>query len=149
MAVEGLYKLSIITNNEQYRHIVISLLASTSGIASEHPISFSNWLCVLDSFIYPTLEIAIVAEDHQNAIKMRDCLFESYIPNHIFCGNASFSRSEKFRNKWDSYPLLTEREPESNKATAFLCENYACELPVSSPKEFLDLIRQKIQPAQK
>ena len=149
MAVEGLYKLSIITNNEQYRHIVISLLASTSGIASEHPISFSNWLCVLDSFIYPTLEIAIVAEDHENAIKMRDCLFESYIPNHIFCGNASFSRSEEFRNKWDSYPLLTEREPESNKATAFLCENYACELPVSSPKEFLDLIRQKIHPAQK
>ena len=149
MAVEGLYKLSIITNNEQYRNIVISLLASTSDIASEHPISFSNWLCVLDSFIYPTLEIAIVAEDHENAIKMRDCLFESYIPNHIFCGNASFSRSEKFRNKWDSYPLLTEREPESNKATAFLCENYACELPVSSPKEFLDLIRQKIHPAQK
>ena len=149
MAVEGLYKLSIITNNEQYRNIVISLLASTSSIASEHPISFGNWLCVLDSFLYPTLEIAIVAEDHENAIKMRDCLFESYVPNHIFCGNASFSRSEKFRNKWDSYPLLTEREPESNKATAFLCENYACELPVSSPKEFLDLIRQKINPAQK
>ncbi len=148
MAAEGLYKLSIITNNKQYLNIVISLLSSVSNIATKHPISFSNWLCVFDSFLYPTLEIAIVAEDHENAIKMRDCLFESYMPNHIFCGNAYFSRSEKFRNKWDSYPLLRKREPEPNKATAFLCENYACELPVSSPKEFLDLIRQKFNSAQ-
>ena len=148
MAAEGLYKLSIITNNKQYLNIVISLLSSVSNIATKHPISFSNWLCVFDSFLYPTLEIAIVAEDHENAIKMRDCLFKSYMPNHIFCGNAYFSRSEKFRNKWDSYPLLRKREPEPNKATAFLCENYACELPVSSPKEFLDLIRQKFNSAQ-
>ena len=149
MAAEGLYKLSIIIDNSQYRNIVISLLGSISNIASEHPISFSNWLCALDSFLYPTLEIAVVSEGRENAMKMRDCLFESYIPNHIFCGNAYFSRSEKIRNKWDTYPLLAEREPESNKATAFLCENYACELPVSSPKEFLDLIREKINQVKK
>ena len=144
MAAEGLYKLSIITNNEKYRDISISLITSTSNIATEHPISFGNWLCALDTFLYPTLEIAIVAEDYENAQKMRDCLFESYIPNHIFCGNAYFSRSEKSRNKWPSYPLLNEREPAINKATAFLCENYACELPVSTPGEFSDLIQKKI-----
>ena len=118
-------------------------MKSTATIASEHPVSFGNWLCVYDSYIYPTIEIAIIADNAKHALKLRDCLYESYIPNHIFCGNAYFSHTEKARNKWDTYPLLNDRKPKPDIATAYLCENYVCELPVSSTAELLQLIRQK------
>ena len=143
MTAEALFKLSLITNKSEYLNIFISLMKSTATIASEHPVSFGNWLCVYDSYIYPTIEIAIIADDPKHALKMRDCLYESYIPNHIFCGNAYFSYTEKARNKWDTYPLLNDREPKTDIATAYLCENYVCELPVSSTTELLQLIRQK------
>nr|MCS5649545.1 hypothetical protein [Dehalococcoidia bacterium] len=143
MTAEALFKLSLITNNSEYLNIFISLMKSTAIIASEHPVSFGNWLCVYDSYIYPTIEIAIIADDPKHALKMRDCLYESYIPNHIFCGNAYFSYTEKARNKWDTYPLLNDREPKTDIAMAYLCENYVCELPVSSTTELLQLIRQK------
>ncbi len=143
MTAEALFKLSLINNKSKYLNIFISLMKSTATIASEHPVSFGNWLCVYDSYIYPTLEIAIIADDPKHALKMRDCLYESYIPNHIFCGNAYFSYTEKARNKWDTYPLLNDREPKTDIAMAYLCENYVCELPVSSTTELLQLIRQK------
>jgi len=54
-----------------------------------------------------------------------------------------FSHTEKARNKWDTYPLLNDREPKQDIAMAYLCENYVCELPVSSTTELLRLIRQK------
>ena len=143
MTAEALFKLSLITDNKEYLNIVISLLRSIATIAGEHPVSFGNWLCIYDSYIYPTIEIAIIADDPKHALKMRDCLYESYIPNHIFCGNAYFSHTEKTRNKWNTYPLLNDREPETDIAMAYLCENYVCELPVSSATELLQLIRQK------
>ncbi len=145
MTAEALFKLSLITDNKEYLNILISLLGPIATIASEHPVSFGNWLCIYDSYIYPTIEIAIIADDPKHALKMRDCLYKSYIPNHIFCGNAYFSHTEKARNKWNTYPLLNDREPETDIAMAYLCENYVCELPVSTATELLQLIRQKTQ----
>ena len=57
-------------------------------------------------------------------------VFRHYIPNRVFVGNDV--EDETVSN----LPILQRKNLVNGKATAFVCEDYVCSLPSSTPESF-------------
>ena len=50
-----------------------------------------------------------------------------YIPNKVLVGNDP-------SKPYPAIPLLEDRDMVDSRPTAYVCENYACQLPVTEPE---------------
>jgi len=90
-----------------------------------NPAYHGNWFNLLIQQIHKPYEICIVGE---NALDVRNELFEKFIPNAIFAGGTK-----------GRLPLLENRFPEG-KSTIYVCQSNVCNKPVKSIDEALELI---------
>ena len=141
-AIEALNRLSFISDDEQYRDIVISQEAKFLEIAIEHPLSFSNWLCVMLDRLVGGVEIAIVSRGDQSesAMALRDVLFRNFNPNRALVGDVNYNNAKTRNNGATLSPLLYGRAPGDEGAAFYWCENYSCYHPVFSPSDVQDLL---------
>ena len=79
-------------------------------------------MCGLEFELAPPKEIAIVGEGAEELLKV---VFGEYRPNQVVAWKADGAESK--------IPLLERRETIEGKATAFVCENFACQMPVTEP----------------
>jgi uncharacterized protein YyaL (SSP411 family) len=98
---------------------------------AQHPSGFPHLLCALDACLATSKEIVIVG-DPQDA-QARDLLrevFHAYLPNKaVACGK-------------EGDTFLLQNKPQINgRATAYVCENFTCGLPVISPRDLGDRLR--------
>ena len=89
--------------------------------------AFARWLCALDFALGRPREIAIVgdpaAADTQALLRVAQ---EAYRPNQV----VAVGRPGEF----PAVPLLLDRAQLDGHATAFVCEHFACQLPVTDPQ---------------
>ena len=95
-----------------------------------HPRAYLNLLCAADFYLHPTREIAIAGRrDDARTQRFLEIIHSRFIPNKVLAlvepdGAASRAAVERI-------PLLSGRTMISGEATAYVCENYACERPVT------------------
>jgi uncharacterized protein YyaL (SSP411 family) len=93
------------------------------------PGAFGRLLCALDFYLHPGHEIAIVGEP--SAADTRALLAEvrrRYLPNSVLA-----LRHPDDEAAATAVPLLSGRGQVGGKATAYVCRNYVCRLPVTDP----------------
>jgi hypothetical protein len=94
-----------------------------------HPLGFGNFLCALDFYLGPALEIAIVGEARDPAtLDLAREVFGRYLPNKVVAGGTRDVALLEGRNQVDGLP------------TAYVCRDRACEKPVNSRGELSRLI---------
>jgi uncharacterized protein len=125
-------KLAALTGEGKYRDAAEGALRLVTTFASRYPTSFANWLNAIDFALADVVEIAIVAEaDTPEVERLLAPLRSSYRPNQV----VAVGKSE------DSVvPLLGGRFAIANKATAFVCRNFACRQPVTEPEALAALL---------
>jgi uncharacterized protein YyaL (SSP411 family) len=130
MAVEVLLKLSVITDNKDYQTKAVESLRSAREMMTRFPTGAGQWLTALDFYLSTPKEVVIVG-DAQSAdtIELARTVFNSFIPNHVL---VSFDPEQTHSVQ---YPLVADRPMLNNKPTAYVCENYVCNLPVVSVSE--------------
>ena len=79
--------------------------------------------------VSPTAEIAIIGEDIQSQALS---FYQSFIPNKVLVGSNGKDES--------NIPLLEQRTTINGQTTFYVCYNKACQLPVNSVAEALELI---------
>jgi uncharacterized protein YyaL (SSP411 family) len=89
-----------------------------------HIVGFAQWLIALDFAVGPTREIAIVSE-RAEAQTMLEVVFRGYYPNQVVALAPPQQASR--------IPLLYGRVQRDGRATAYLCQHFACQLPVTEP----------------
>ena len=106
---------------------ILRLMADGMG---EQPLAFGRLLCALDLYLNPGQEIAIVGDPA--AADTRALLAEvrrRYLPNSVLAlaapGDAAAS---------ELIPLLADRGQIGGRATAYVCRNFVCNLPVTEPE---------------
>ncbi|MDP6713811.1 MAG: thioredoxin domain-containing protein, partial [SAR202 cluster bacterium] len=130
MAVEVLLKLSVITDNRDYQTKAVDSLRPAREMMARFPTAAGHWLTALDFSLSTPKEIAIVGEPQADAtMELARVVFASFIPNHVL---VSIDPQDSLNLR---YPLIADRPMLDNKPTAYLCENYACNLPVTSAVE--------------
>ena len=105
----------------------MTALRSARELMARFPTAAGHWLCALDFYLSTPKEIAILggAEDADTRALLAR-VYASALPNRVLVGGESDAVG---------IPLLRDRERIDGRATAYVCRNYVCNLPVNEPGE--------------
>ena len=131
VAVELLLRLSVFTGQSTYSNHAASALRSMQQYMSRAPTGMGQWLCALDFYLSTPKEIAIVGTPTDPATKaLLEVVHGRFLPNKVLAGaDPATSTSGPSLT-----PLLEGRGMLENRPTAYVCQNYACQLPVTEPE---------------
>ena len=137
VAAELLLKLAVITGDDGYVSKAATPLRSLHQLMSRAPGGVGHWLAALDFYISSPKEVAIIGPREDAATQqLLDTVFQRYLPNKVVVGAESSQTAidQEGNLSVNSLPLLEGREMIGGKPTAFVCQNYACQLPVTDPE---------------
>lgn len=130
MAV-NLLKLAAFSGLESYRERATEMLKQVRDAVGRYPSSFSRWAFAMSLLTEPLYEIAIVGpESSEKALTLQN---RAFLPNKVLM--ASREANEK-------YPLLAGRQSKEG-TLIFVCQDYACQMPVEKVEEALKMTKAK------
>jgi uncharacterized protein YyaL (SSP411 family) len=98
------------------------------------PPAFTQYLCALDFSIGPSREVVVVGGGNGNSgLEMARALQKPYQPNKVLLlkdGDSLTGLS----------PFTEQLASMDGSPTAYICVNYACELPTTDSKRALELL---------
>src|SRR5947199_167092 len=127
VAIETLFRLAILTGESRYEATAVRALRPMADLMARHASGFGRFLCALDFHLGPVVEIALLAPERGDGIQALAAeVFGRYLPNRVVTGSIAGDPRGA-----EGIPLLQGREAIGGKPTAYVCRNYACELPVT------------------
>ncbi|MBC7798571.1 MAG: thioredoxin domain-containing protein [Pyrinomonadaceae bacterium] len=127
VAADVLLKLAILTGNEDYSRYATALFRLISNSMRQYPSAFGRGLCAFDFYLNSPKEIVVVGNDGNPLLRE---VWKRFIANKVVV-----VASEE-NNDADLIPLLQNRRMIDGKATAYVCENFACRQPVTDVADF-------------
>jgi uncharacterized protein len=122
-AALGMLRLAALTGEHRYEQQATGVLRLFSKPAVQHPEAFAHLLRALDFLVSPTREVALIGEDVSGlAAAVRSALR----PHQVLAAGPEGSEEP---------PLLAGRTEVEGRTAAYVCENFACRLPVTDPAE--------------
>ena len=135
VATDVLLRLSIFTGNADYGVKGITPVRSLREHMARAPASSGVWLGTLDFYVSTVREVAIIGpRDDADTRALLDTVFQRFMPNKVVAG--SWDAGPVAED--DSVPLLQGRGMVNGRPTAYVCRNYACQLPVNEPVALLE-----------
>jgi uncharacterized protein YyaL (SSP411 family) len=131
VAAEVLLHLAALTANEGYSRKAVTIFRLLRDPLKSYASAFGRLLGALDFYLSTPKEIAIIGED--KAEETRSLLREvwtRYLPNKIVA-----QTSGDDLRAVEVVPLLRDRTMLDGRATAYVCEHYTCQQPVSTAAE--------------
>jgi uncharacterized protein YyaL (SSP411 family) len=128
VAIETLLRLAVFTGEERYRSRALAALRPMADLMARHPTGFGRFLCALDFNLGPVVEVALVAPAGDGLVPLVAEVFGRYLPNRAVMGMREADRAAAA-----GLPLLEGRRAVGGQATAYVCRNYACDLPATDP----------------
>jgi uncharacterized protein YyaL (SSP411 family) len=127
LAADALLRLAALTGEARYDEAARRTLRRLVPVAVEHPTAFAFLLGALDRAVTPSLEVAIVGSPAgADTAALRRELHGRLVPNAVSVTAAPGTGAEHT-------PLLAARALVDGRATAYVCERFACRLPVTDP----------------
>jgi uncharacterized protein YyaL (SSP411 family) len=126
VAADVLLKLAKLFGEEKYERFAAMVLRLVAPQVSRHPQGFGRALSAIEFYLSPVKEVVIIGEKGN---ELEREIFEEFLPNKVVV----ISSDEE--NDLRTLPLLVDRKIIDGKATAYVCENFVCQRPVTSVKE--------------
>ncbi|MGN6664016.1 MAG: thioredoxin domain-containing protein [Solirubrobacterales bacterium] len=127
-AAMGLLRLGALTGERRYSEAGAAVFALFGKPAIEHPDAFAHLLRALDFHLSPTREVALVGDDIS---ELAAVLREKPRPHLVLAAGPEGS---------DQPPLLANRTTIDGRPAAYVCESFACRLPVTDADELRRLL---------
>ena len=125
-AAYGLLRLGALTGEHAYSERAESVLRLLHELAPKHPQAFGHLLQALDFRLATVKEVALVGEELRPLERVVRGRFR---PHLVLAGGEP-----------DGVPLLEGRDPVEGRATAYVCEGFACRAPVTEARELEELL---------
>jgi uncharacterized protein YyaL (SSP411 family) len=127
VAIETLLRLAVLTGESAYEARALAALRPMADLLGRHPTGFGRFLCALDFHLGPKIEVALLTPV-ADAGPLAAEVFGRYLPNRVVAGMVAGDAGAAA-----GVPLLEGRALVDGRPTAYVCRNYACELPVTEP----------------
>ena len=129
VAADVLLRLSRLVGEERYETAALGALRAVQGLLARAPTGFGHALGVADFALSRVREVAIVGDP--SAADTAALLGEvrgRFRPNQVvaLAGPGDGQAAE-------AVPLLADRPAVDGRATAYVCEHFACQRPVTEP----------------
>jgi len=122
---------------ETYHRRAIETLRLLGGAMARYPRAFGQALSALDATLAATKEIVIIGDPEEAATQaLLETVLARYLPNEVLV----VAGPGKVDELGQRIPLLAGRTQIDGSATAYVCEDYACQLPVTEPEALLRLL---------
>ncbi|MBO0799664.1 MAG: thioredoxin domain-containing protein, partial [Blastocatellia bacterium] len=129
IATMNLLRLAQMTDNQKWREMADRALTFFGKRLNELPEAMPQMLAVLDYHLDKPKEIVIVGHPgREDTEKMLHEVHARYIPNKIILF-ADGGPGQEFLGRF--LPFIQSMKMRDDKATAYICQNYACKLPTS------------------
>ena len=133
VASDVLLRLAVFTGNNDYSAKATVPLRSLHQAMSQSPGGTGHWLSALDFYVSPPKEIAVIGPRDDPATQaLLDTVFHRFLPNKVVMGVETPLIPADDNSEAD-IPLLAGRGMVGGLPTAYVCQNYACQLPVTDP----------------
>jgi uncharacterized protein YyaL (SSP411 family) len=127
-AALGLLRLGALTGERGYERQAEGVFALFAKTAAQHPESFAHLLRALDFHLAPTREVALIGDD----VSELAAVVRSTLRPHLVLAAGPEGSAEP--------PLLRDRPLVDGRVTAYVCERFACQAPVTGVAELEALL---------
>jgi uncharacterized protein YyaL (SSP411 family) len=135
VAMLNLQRLAQMTDRSDFRDTAERLLAAFAQRLSTVPVALPYMLAACEFRLGEPRQIVLVGEDLQPLAR---ALYQRFLPVKVVHGLIS----ENARRQVAAWiPALEDMRAVDNRATAYVCRNYTCQLPVTGVDEFTGLLQ--------
>ncbi|UCH30175.1 MAG: thioredoxin domain-containing protein [Myxococcales bacterium] len=131
VATTVLLKLSLLTGNGDYWQLAERSVGSMVKFMQQYPTGFGQWLNAASFMLSEPGEVALVGSEDELA-PLLQVLRSEYRPFQVV---AAAQEGEA------PLPLLESRPKVDGKATAYVCQQFVCQAPVTDPDELVSQLR--------
>jgi uncharacterized protein YyaL (SSP411 family) len=130
VAIDWLLRLAVVLGEERYEAAALAALRPMADLMQRYPSGFGRYLSALDFHLGPVAEVALVwrAGERATLAPLLGTVLARYQPNRVVVG------AEEGAAGAAGLPLLAERPTVDGRPTAYVCEHYVCQLPVTDPE---------------
>jgi len=121
-----LLRLATLTNNDRYRNLAIATLSEMADQLRRYPSGFGYALSAVDFLLSTPKEIAIVGKNPADFSALLTEAWRPYLPNKVVAPGIVDQPEAA-----EVVPLLENRPLLNDLATAYVCEHYTCQQPVT------------------
>jgi len=136
MATHVLLRLAALIGEGRYRTAAERAIAAVAPLAARYPTAFAKWLSAIDLATSDIAEIAIVgALDEPGTRELLAVASGGFHPGRVVALSADPTSS--------AVPLLEGRARLRGRPTAYVCRNFACQVPVTEPDALAEQLRER------
>jgi hypothetical protein len=127
-AALGLLRLEALSGERSYGEWADGVLRLFAKAAPRRPDAFAHLLRALDFQLAPTREVALIGAD---LTELANVVRSRHRPHLVLAGGPEGS---------DVPPLLADRTEVEGRPAAYVCERFACQAPVTEPRQLEALL---------
>ncbi|MBW7998137.1 MAG: thioredoxin domain-containing protein [Candidatus Glassbacteria bacterium] len=134
VAALNLLKLARITGDERFAERAEQIGGAFGGHVRNSPAAFTQFLCALDFATGPSHEVVVASgDDRDGGLEMARRLQRPFAPNKVVLlgGDAALE---------EIAPFTGQMGPLEGKPAAYVCVDYACELPTTDTDKAIELL---------
>jgi uncharacterized protein YyaL (SSP411 family) len=125
LAVSLLLELGALTGEARFTQPAEAAVQAMEATAVRHPASFAGWLCALDFVLGPQIQLGIVGDPSSSAfLDLAGVTHDRFLPRLVIAGGRPDGLGQP--------ALLSDRGMLDGRATAYLCQGFVCQRPVTS-----------------
>ena len=122
----NLLRLSVLFNKTELREKAESIFEAFGEDVLARPGAFERLMCAADFYFDTPKEIALIGDPAAaDTKKLMRTVYDRYLPNKVVVGAPGVLEKSEI-------PLLVGKSRREGKATAYVCEDYRCRLPVTT-----------------
>ena len=138
VALLDLIKLGRSLQKPQYEERAQALIRSTSGFVDSSPLAFTFLLGALDFQIGPSFEVVLAGDPSATDTRdMAQALRRAFVPNKVVLFRPAGVQRPEIA---ELAPFTLHQTSVDGRATAYVCRDYACQLPVTDSEKMLRLL---------
>jgi hypothetical protein len=139
VAVMNLLRLAQITNRADFRESAERALAAFAPRLSVQPVGLPQMLAACEFYLSQPRQIILVGEQESaDTQALLRTFYSRFVPNRIvLLVNSEATR----RGLAAGIPTIASMQKLDGRASVYVCHNYTCQLPVSEPAKFAELIQ--------
>jgi uncharacterized protein YyaL (SSP411 family) len=132
-AAFGLLRLAALTGEQEYERRAVSVFRLLQRAAVRHPQALAHLLSGMDFYFASVKEVALVAPAAGDGLgDLATVVRSGFRPHVVLAGGPEGTERPE---------LLRDRDAVEGRPAAYVCENFACQRPVTEPQALAELLQ--------
>ncbi len=133
MAADVLLRLAVIAGEQDFQRDATTAVRSARELVTRFPSGAGNWACAIDFYLSTPKEVVIVGDGGNGETRQLAYeVFRQWLPNKVLVGKLDGD------DALSDLPLMEAREQIDGRPTAYVCQNYVCQLPVNDQTQLAE-----------